>query len=123
MRGQDYSFRWVIHIFDDYREVDGVKLPFTVHSSSEVGKFIARFDESRHNIPLKRLGSRSHDPALAAATTDEYIQDEMKKRRIPGLALAVIKNGEIVKMNSYGVANLEHDVRSRQILFSHGWLP
>jgi CubicO group peptidase (beta-lactamase class C family) len=96
--------------FDDYREVDGIKLPFTIRSLSAVGTFIARFDEIKHNIPIEESRFKNHDPALAAATTDEYIQDEMKKRRIPGLALAVIKNGEIVKMNGYGVANLEHDV-------------
>jgi CubicO group peptidase (beta-lactamase class C family) len=96
--------------FDDYREVDGIKLPFTIRSLSAVGAFIARFDEIKHNIPIEESRFKNHDPALAAATTDEYIQDEMNKRRIPGLALAVIKNGEIVKMNGYGVANLEHDV-------------
>ena len=98
------------YFFDDYREVDGVKLPFTVHTSSEVGKLVARFDEIRHNIPFEEARFENTDPALAAPGADEYIQDEMKKRRIPGLALAVIKNGEIVKMNGYGVANLEHDV-------------
>jgi CubicO group peptidase (beta-lactamase class C family) len=96
--------------FDDYREVDGIKLPFTIHSLSAVGAFIARLDEIRHNIPIEESKFKNPDPALAAANTDEYIQDEMKKRRIPGLALAVIKNGEIVKMNGYGVASLEHDV-------------
>ncbi len=40
---------------------------------------------------------------------DLYLQFEMKKRRIPGLALVVIKDGEIVKMQGYGIANLEHD--------------
>ena len=97
--------------FDDYREVDGVKLPFSVHTSSaEEGVFIARFDGIRHNIPIEEVRFKTLDPALAAATTDEYIRDEMKKRRIPGLALVAIKNGEIAKMNGYGVANLEHDV-------------
>src|SRR5262245_51004254 len=98
------------YFFDDYREVDGVKLPFTVHTSSEVGTLVARFDEIRHNIPIEKARFKNHDPALAATTTDEYIKDEMMSRRIPGLALAVIKNGEIVKINGYGVANLEHDV-------------
>ncbi len=98
------------YFFDDYREVDGVKLPFTVHASSEVGMFIASFDEIRHNIPIEEARFENSDPALIATNTDEYIHDEMKKRRIPGLALAVIKNGEIVKMNGYGVATLEHDV-------------
>src|SRR5262245_18484200 len=96
--------------FDDYREVDGIKLPFTIRSLSAVGAFIARLDEIKHNIPIEESRFKNHDPALAAATIDEYIQDEMMSRRIPGLALAVIKNGEIVKMNGYGVANLEHDV-------------
>ena len=97
--------------FDDYREVDEVKLPFIVHiSSSAAGKFIARFDEIRHNIPIEEAQFKNNDPALTAGATDEYIVDEMKKRRIPGLALVAIKNGEVVKMNGYGVANLEHDV-------------
>jgi D-alanyl-D-alanine carboxypeptidase len=41
---------------------------------------------------------------------DEYVQGEMKKRKIPGLALVVIKNGEVVMMKGYGLANLDHDV-------------
>lgn len=41
---------------------------------------------------------------------DEYIQAEMKTHRIPGLALVVIQNGEVVKIKGYGIANLEHDV-------------
>src|SRR5262245_26115543 len=40
---------------------------------------------------------------------DLYLQSEMEKRRITGLALVVIKDGEVVKMQGYGVANLEHD--------------
>jgi CubicO group peptidase (beta-lactamase class C family) len=97
--------------FDDYREVDGIKLPFTVRTSSAAaGTFIANFDEIRHNLPIEEVRFRNRDPALAATTTDVYLQDEMKKRRIPGLALVVIKNGDIVKLNGYGVASLEHDV-------------
>jgi D-alanyl-D-alanine carboxypeptidase len=42
--------------------------------------------------------------------TDNYIQIEMKKRRIPGLALVVFRGGEIIKIKGYGFANLEHDV-------------
>ncbi|HEV8721468.1 MAG TPA: serine hydrolase domain-containing protein [Candidatus Binatia bacterium] len=51
-------------------------------------------------------------PILSAQTDpiDRYIQAEMKSRMIPGLALVVIKNGEVVKIKGYGFANLEHDV-------------
>src|SRR5437870_1876127 len=41
---------------------------------------------------------------------DDYIKAEMQKRRIPGLALAVVRNGTVVKMKGYGLANLDHDV-------------
>jgi CubicO group peptidase (beta-lactamase class C family) len=95
--------------YDDYREVNGVKLPFTYRASSASGMFISRLDEVRFNIPIDEARFKYSDPALSPATTDEYIQDEMKKRRIPGLALVVIKNGEIIKMNGYGLANLEDD--------------
>ena len=50
-------------------------------------------------------------PALAAADpVDDYIRAEMQKRQIPGLALAVVRNGAVVKLQGYGMANLEHDV-------------
>lgn len=51
-------------------------------------------------------------PALPARadTIDDYLRAEMQKRRIPGLGLAVVRDGAIVKMQGYGVANLEHDV-------------
>ncbi len=45
-----------------------------------------------------------------ADKVDDYIASEMKNRRIAGLALAVVKNGEIIKAKGYGLANLELDV-------------
>jgi CubicO group peptidase (beta-lactamase class C family) len=45
-----------------------------------------------------------------ADAIDDYVQIEMKRRQIPGLALVVIRGGEVVKMKGYGFANLEHDV-------------
>jgi CubicO group peptidase (beta-lactamase class C family) len=48
--------------------------------------------------------------AAQSDQVDEFLQVEMKKRKIPGLALAVIKNGEVIKMQGYGLANLDHDV-------------
>ena len=41
---------------------------------------------------------------------DDYIKAEMQKRRIPGLALAVVRNGTVIKMQGYGLANLDHGV-------------
>src|SRR5688572_3804650 len=41
---------------------------------------------------------------------DEYIRAEMLAQQIPGVSLAVIKNGEIVLARGYGLANVEHQV-------------
>jgi len=42
-----------------------------------------------------------------ADQVDDYIRQAMKKSRIPGLALAVVKEGKVIKAQGYGVANLE----------------
>src|SRR5262245_30233532 len=49
-------------------------------------------------------GAAASSPLSSA---DEFIRDEMKKRNIPGLALAVVRNGEIVRSQGYGLANIE----------------
>ena len=41
---------------------------------------------------------------------DEYIRAEMQAQQIPGLALAVIKDGQMVIARGYGLANVEHNV-------------
>lgn len=38
---------------------------------------------------------------------DTYIESQMALRKIPGLQLAIVKNNEIVKTKSYGLANIE----------------
>lgn len=44
------------------------------------------------------------------ARVDDYIKAEQQKQRIPGISLAVVKNGKIILAKGYGVANLEHQV-------------
>jgi CubicO group peptidase (beta-lactamase class C family) len=41
---------------------------------------------------------------------DEYVRAEMQAQHIPGLSLAVIKDGRIVLAKGYGLANVEHQV-------------
>jgi len=41
---------------------------------------------------------------------DAYIHAEMQKRQIPGLALLVIRDGQIVKSQGYGFSNVELQV-------------
>jgi CubicO group peptidase (beta-lactamase class C family) len=41
---------------------------------------------------------------------DEYLRTQMKAQQIPGVALAVVKDGKIVLARGYGLANVEHQV-------------
>jgi CubicO group peptidase (beta-lactamase class C family) len=41
---------------------------------------------------------------------DEYLRKEMQAQQIPGVALAVVKDGKIVLARGYGLANVEHQV-------------
>ncbi len=47
------------------------------------------------------------------ASVDEYVRSEMKTQQIPGLSLAVIKNGQIILARGYGLANVELQVPVR----------
>lgn len=41
---------------------------------------------------------------------DIFVREKMTQMKIPGLQLAIIKNGKLEKLDSYGFANLEHQV-------------
>lgn len=52
-------------------------------------------------------------PATQADPADDYVRQQMEKQHIPGLALAVVKNGELEKASGYGLANVELNVPVR----------
>ena len=41
---------------------------------------------------------------------DQYIKAEMQRQQIPGLSLAVVRNGKIALVKRYGFSNVEHQV-------------
>jgi CubicO group peptidase (beta-lactamase class C family) len=41
---------------------------------------------------------------------DEYVKAEMQRQKIPGLSIAVVRNGAIIKAKGYGLANVELNV-------------
>ena len=45
-----------------------------------------------------------------ATRIDDYIRAEMEAQKIPGVSLAIIRNGDIVLAKGYGLANVEHQV-------------
>jgi CubicO group peptidase (beta-lactamase class C family) len=55
------------------------------------------------------------------ARVDDYVKAEMQRQRIPGLSLAVIKDGQIVLAKGYGLANVEHQVPAKpETIFQSG---
>jgi CubicO group peptidase (beta-lactamase class C family) len=46
----------------------------------------------------------------SAARIDAYIKHEMRRQQIPGVSLAVVRNGKIVLLKSYGLSNVEHQI-------------
>ena len=44
--------------------------------------------------------------AAQSDTTDDFLLAEMKRQRIPGLSLAVVRDGKVVKAAGYGLADI-----------------
>ena len=71
-------------------------------------------------LPLFSVPSALAQPA-APDDVDAYVTAEMKKQHIPGLALGVYRNGEIVKGQGYGLANVELEAPVKpQTIFQSG---
>lgn len=50
---------------------------------------------------------------------DAFIHQQMRERHIPGLQLAILRNGQIDQLSAYGLANVEHTIRTtNQSVFS-----
>ena len=45
-----------------------------------------------------------------SAKVDQFIKAEMRRQRIPGLSLAVIRDGRTIVAKGYGLANIEHQI-------------
>jgi CubicO group peptidase (beta-lactamase class C family) len=65
-------------------------------------------------IILTLAGALTASQAQTSASTgeevDRYVSGELKEQRIPGIALAVVKDGHVLKAQGYGLANVELDV-------------
>ncbi len=46
----------------------------------------------------------------AVKNVDEFIAEEMARQKIPGVSLAIVKDGKPLLVKGYGFANLEHQV-------------
>ena len=71
------------------------------------------------------LALASFAVAAAQAATpdkiDQYVQGEMERQHIPGLALGLYRDGRIERVEGYGLANVELDVRVKpETIFQSG---
>lgn len=57
-----------------------------------------------------RAQTSASDNAEISEKVDAYVAAEMRTEKIPGLALAVVRDGKIIKSRGYGLANIELDV-------------
>jgi CubicO group peptidase (beta-lactamase class C family) len=58
--------------------------------------------------PLHAQTARS--VATALDTVDLFVAAEMSRQHIPGLSLAVVRAGKVIKAQGYGTADLEHEI-------------
>ena len=49
-------------------------------------------------------------PAASADTVDRYVAAELSRQHIPGMALAVLRAGKVIKAKGYGMAELENGI-------------
>jgi len=57
-----------------------------------------------HAAPLLAQPTASRD------TVDRFIAAEMARMHIPGVSLAVVRGGKVIKAQGYGIADLEHQI-------------
>jgi len=61
------------------------------------------------------------DPETFRKQLDSFIEKEMRDEKVPGVSIAVLRNGETVVAKGYGIANVEHDVPvTTQTIFQSG---
>ena len=67
------------------------------------------FTQAGQGIPFKL--QRKADPSAAATSAlagfDEFVQSAMKSWGVPGLAMAIVKDGKVVLAKGYGLRNIQ----------------
>ena len=54
---------------------------------------------------------------------DAFVESERAKQRIPGVGVAIVRGGDVVKLQGYGLANVEHQVPVKpETIFQSGSL-
>jgi CubicO group peptidase (beta-lactamase class C family) len=74
-------------------------------------------------VPLLLVLLATPAPADTLGRVDEFVRAEMAREKVPGVAVAVVDHGNVVKAQGYGLANVEHNVPVRpETVFQSGSL-
>src|SRR4051812_16061355 len=65
----------------------------------------------RFSVALPLLLLLAAGSCLASDAVDDLITKEMSRRKIPGVSVAVLREGRVAKMQGYGVATIERGER------------
>ena len=66
-------------------------------------------------------GVSAAQPATDVGAIERFVRSEMSRQKIPGVAVAVIRKGETVAAQGFGLANVEHQVPvTRETIFQSG---
>ena len=75
------------------------------------------------NMTLALLLTASVAGSDTLDRVDEFVRAEMARQKIPGVAVAIVQKGKVVKAQGYGLANVEHQVPVRpETIFQSGSL-
>src|SRR5215813_9193372 len=65
-------------------------------------------------IVLFLAASSTRLSASQSDKVDDYVKAEMTRQKIPGVSIAVVRDGEVVKAQGYGLSNVELNVAATQ---------
>jgi len=61
-------------------------------------------------MPIACLAQQTGEDRAAVARINQVVKEQMLANQIPGVSLAVLREGKIVLLKSYGLANVEHQI-------------
>lgn len=82
----------------------------TINTSSLLGSIIMRSLLCFAFLGITLTANAGVDAGGYGSRIDEFARAEIQRQRIPGVSVAVIHKGEVVRAAGYGFANLEHQV-------------
>jgi CubicO group peptidase (beta-lactamase class C family) len=101
-------------------EIHAIQAVYEGTLDSQAIRLTGQWKQGGRSLPLDLERGRASVSSPAAASSrlprpaytnvDDYVRDQMAARHIPGLSVAVIRDGQVVLAKGYGTASVEFDV-------------